>query len=145
MMADDNKFAADAAERGDPTENVSDETILALPDSRDEVPVADMLEQAIAVREVQIFRPKGSRKKPLRPIGPSSPSKYPSTRKWIVDTWLPDVEGWPRIAKQTQSRRLLPTERYPQNRLSCVTNRPSRLVALDHANGYPGRIDQGLT
>jgi hypothetical protein len=62
MTADDNTFAADAAEQGDPTENVSDETILALPDSRDEVPVADMLEQSIAVREVQILRPAGSRK-----------------------------------------------------------------------------------
>ncbi|MGH7870003.1 MAG: hypothetical protein ACREP9_20795, partial [Candidatus Dormibacteraceae bacterium] len=48
-------------EQGESTESISNEARPNLPDGPDEVPVADAIEQSMAVREVQVLRPKGSR------------------------------------------------------------------------------------
>ncbi len=61
MTVDRDKPDADVSEQDEPTGSTSVETFVGLPDSIDERPVADTLEQSIPVREVQVPRPKGSR------------------------------------------------------------------------------------
>jgi len=61
MTVERDKPVEDAAEQGEATGSSSEDEFLGLPDSMDERPVADVLEQSLPVAEDQVKRPPGSR------------------------------------------------------------------------------------